>query len=92
MSAPTMTDTTPAVQVFQLHRDHDVTGFSGVGVVADGVIWPDGTVCMRWRGEERTTVFGDSIAQIERIHGHGGATRVVLLADLTKESAAWTAV
>ena len=33
-----ITDTTPVVRVFQLHRDHDVTGYSGVGVVADGVI------------------------------------------------------
>ena len=87
----TTTDTTPPVQVFQLHRDRDVTGFSGVGVVADGVVWPDGTVSMRFRGQERTTVVGDSIEQIERIHGHGGATRVVMLADLSKGSPAWNA-
>lgn len=28
---------------FQLHRDHDITGVSGPGVVADGVLFPDGT-------------------------------------------------
>ena len=87
----TTTESTPAVRVFQLHRDRDVTGFSGVGVVADGVIWPDGTVCLRWRGLLRTTVTADCIGDIETIHGHDGATRVVLLADLSEGSAAWTA-
>jgi type IV secretory pathway TraG/TraD family ATPase VirD4 len=41
------------VRFFQLHRDADPTGFSGTGVVADGVVWPDGTVSMRWRGPIR---------------------------------------
>ncbi len=68
-------------RLFELHRDVDVTGFSGVGVVADGVIWPDGTVSMRWRGEIATTTEAACVAHIERIHGHGGATRVVLVDD-----------
>ncbi|MEU2258546.1 hypothetical protein ABZ540_35875 [Nocardia xishanensis] len=72
---------TGGVRVFQLHRDRDLTGISGTGVVADGVVWPDGTVSMRWRGEVRTTVEAARIEDIETIHGHGGATRVVLLAD-----------
>ncbi|WP_280218998.1 hypothetical protein [Nocardia neocaledoniensis] len=76
------------VRVFQLVRDVDVTGFSGVGVVADGVVWPDGAVSMRWRGPLRTTVTADCIADIQTIHGHDGATRVVW-ADLG--GAAWTA-
>ena len=87
----TTTDTTPPVQVFQLHRTTDVTGYSGVGVVADGVIWPDGTVCLRWRGPLRTTVTADCIGDIETIHGHDGATRVVMLAAQSEGSAAWTA-
>jgi hypothetical protein len=74
----TSTETPCSVRVFQLHRDRDLTGCSGTGVVADGVIWPDGTVSMRWRGPVRTTVQADRLADIEAIHGHGGATRVVL--------------
>lgn len=31
-------------RLFELQRDVDVTGYSGVGVVADGVIWPDGKI------------------------------------------------
>lgn len=68
-------------RLFQLHRDVDVTGFSGTGVVADGVIWPDGTVSMRWRGEVRTTTEAACMAHIQTIHGHDGATRVVLADD-----------
>lgn len=83
-----MATETAGVRVFQLVRDVDVTGVSGVGVVADGVIWPDGAVSMRWRGQLRTTVTADCIDDIQTIHGHGGATRVVWV-DLG--GAAWTA-
>ena len=79
-----MATETAGVRVFQLVRDVDITGFSGVGVVADGVIWPDGAVSMRWRGAIRTTVEAQRLADIEIIHGHDGATRVVLTADLTE--------
>ncbi|MEU0876818.1 hypothetical protein [Nocardia brasiliensis] len=65
------------VRVFELHRDLDVTGFSGVGVVADGVVWPDGTVSMRWRGPIRTTVEAACLDDIRTVHGHDGKTRVV---------------
>ncbi|MEU4345601.1 hypothetical protein AB0H00_30845 [Nocardia sp. NPDC023852] len=83
----TSVETCTGVRFFQLHRDQDVTGFSGTGVVADGVVWPDGAVSMRWRGEIRTTVEAARIEDIETIHGHDGATRVVLLADLTEGGA-----
>ncbi|WP_280507262.1 hypothetical protein [Nocardia flavorosea] len=85
------TETTTGVQFFQLHRNEDVTGFSGTGVVADGVVWPDGTVSMRWRGPVRTTVEAASLTDIQTIHGHGGATRVVLVAGVSTGGAAWTA-
>ncbi|MGW4071393.1 hypothetical protein [Nocardia grenadensis] len=75
------TETTTDVQLFQLHRDRDLTGYSGTGVVADGVVWPDGTVSMRWRGPVRTTVEAASLTDIELIHGHDGATHVVIAAD-----------
>lgn len=85
-----ISETTAQVRFFQLHRDRDITGFSGTGVVADGVVWPDGTVSMRWRGPVRTTVEAACLDDIRSVHGHDGATRVVVLADLTG-GAAWTA-
>ncbi|MGW5312912.1 hypothetical protein ACWEQ0_23890 [Nocardia thailandica] len=81
-------ETAPGVRVFRLVRDRDVTGFSEAGHVADGVVWPDGTVSLRWRGPLRTTVTADCIDDIQTIHGHDGATRVVWS---EIGGAAWTA-
>lgn len=64
-------------KLFQLQRDTDVTGASGTGRVADGVLWPDGTVTVRWRGKHRSTVNWDRIEDAEAVHGHGGAPRIV---------------
>lgn len=67
---------------FELHRDEDVSGVSGVGVVAEGVAFSDdGPVAMRWRGAWPTSVvFHDrGVASLELIHGHGGRTRIVWL-------------
>jgi hypothetical protein len=62
---------------FHLERDTDITGASGTGHVADGVVWPDGTVTVRWRGELKSTVNWDRLEDAETVHGHGGATRIV---------------
>lgn len=59
---------------FQLVRNHDVSGISGTGIVADGVQFPDGTVVIRWRGERQSTVVWPGIEDVEAIHGHSGAT------------------
>ena len=47
-------------RTFELHRDRDVSGVSGVGVVADGVAFPDGLSVVRWRGERQSTVVWPS--------------------------------
>lgn len=67
---------------FELHRDTDITGVSGTGLVADGVVFPDGTAVLRWRvGQWPTSaVFHDrGMASVEAVHGHSGATRIVFL-------------
>lgn len=64
---------------FQLHRDQDITGVSGTGVVADGVLFPDGAVAIRWRGDRPSTVAWGSIEDAYHVHAHGGATRFVWL-------------
>ncbi|MEU7154105.1 hypothetical protein AB0B15_39750 [Streptomyces sp. NPDC045456] len=68
---------TPAARLFTLERDRDLSGISGTGTVADGVVWPDGTVSIRWRGDRPSTVAWNSLADAEYVHGHGGATRFV---------------
>ncbi|MGV9803909.1 hypothetical protein ACWDTP_38320, partial [Mycobacterium sp. NPDC003449] len=67
----------PVHRVFGLQRDHDPTGVSGTGHVADGAEWPDGTVTIRWRGERPSTVNWTSLDDAMAIHGHGGATRII---------------
>ncbi|MFE5853564.1 hypothetical protein ACFQ61_10170 [Streptomyces sp. NPDC056500] len=62
---------------FHLQRHTDVTGASGTGRVADGVLWPDGTVSIRWRGDRPSVVFWQSLADAEAVHGHGGATEII---------------
>ncbi|MGC5534272.1 hypothetical protein [Streptomyces sp. SR-10] len=63
---------------FHLQRAIDVTGVSGTGHVADGVLWPDGTASVRWAGERTSIVFWDGgMADAEAVHGHGGATVIV---------------
>lgn len=59
-----------------------MSGVSGTGVVAEGAIFSSAagsTGVTRWRGERGSTVAWDHAGDIEPIHGHGGATRVVLL-------------
>ncbi|MFD4596778.1 hypothetical protein ACFWPQ_01970 [Streptomyces sp. NPDC058464] len=64
---------------FYLHHDVDITGASGTGRVADGVLWTDGTATLRWLGGKASTVHWDRIEDAEAIHGHGGHTRIVWL-------------
>jgi len=63
---------------FTLQRDVDVTGVSGTGTVADGIMWPDGTASVRWRGDHPSIVFWDrGWESVQHVHGHGGHTRLV---------------
>lgn len=61
---------------FRLVREHDVSGVSGTGVVAEGVQFADGACCIRWGGDHRSTVVWDSVTDALAIHGHGGATHI----------------
>jgi hypothetical protein len=64
--------------LFTLQRHVDVSGTSGTGVVAQGVIFDDGTVAMRWLPNgARSTCLYTSIEDVLAIHGHGGRTVVV---------------
>lgn len=65
---------------FELHRDEDVSGVSGTGVVAEGVAFSnDGPVALRWTSNWPTSVvFHDKgIESLEAVHGHNGRTRIV---------------
>lgn len=66
-----------AVRTFEFQRDRDLTGVSGTGVVADGVVFDDGVAVVRWRGDRRSTVVWSSVEEAIAVHGHDGATRLV---------------
>ena len=66
------------MKAFYVRRDEDVHGNTGIGIVAEGVIFTDGRGAMRWLNEVATTVTFEDIKQIERIHGHSGKTVVVI--------------
>jgi hypothetical protein len=69
------------MRMFELHREVDHNGHSGIGVVASGVEFSDGMVVMRWAGVWPTSVVfhEKGIASVEHLHGHGGDTKVVFL-------------
>ena len=52
------------MKVFNIERQDDKTGLSGLGVVAQGVEFDDGTCVVRWMGKIKTTVMHDNMESI----------------------------
>lgn len=67
------------MRTFIVFRSADPTGVSGVGVVAEGIEFHDGTVAMRWRGMHRSTVVWKNLGEAVAIHGHDGRTEFRIL-------------
>lgn len=69
-----------SARLFTLVRTEDVSGVSGVsglGTVAEGIVFTDGRVALRWCvGAHRSTVTWDSIDAVIAVHGHDGRTTV----------------
>lgn len=61
---------------FILNRKVDVSGVSGTGIIADGVLCPDGQVVLSWRGRFHTLEICPTLETVLVIHGHGGATTI----------------
>jgi hypothetical protein len=50
---------------------------SGTGVVADGIIWIDGWVSLKWRGSPSSVpATFESVDALLAVHGHGNKTRL----------------
>lgn len=66
------------MRAFRLVREVDVSGVSGTGAVAEGIEFSDGTVVLRWLSDWPTSVVFHQrgIESVEKVHGHGGATRI----------------
>lgn len=65
------------IRTFKLHRHEDASGVSGIGVVAEGVIFSNTKVIVSWLTIHKSMTVFDSLAEMLAIHGHGGATVVV---------------
>lgn len=64
-------------RLFHLVRHADVSGVSGTGTVAEGVLWSDGAVSLRWRGQwPATSAWEGGLEAVLAVHGHSGATEV----------------
>lgn len=61
---------------FVLDRTEDHSGVSGVGLVAEGVMFSDGTAALRWVVGLRSTALYNSMNDLVAIHGHNGSTQV----------------
>lgn len=66
----------PSPRMFQLIRNRDISGVSGTGPVAEGVVYTDGTVALRWYGANAATAVWPSLEAVLAVHGHQGATEV----------------
>ncbi|UQN06307.1 hypothetical protein [Deinococcus sp. QL22] len=67
------------MQRFQLVRTQDVSGSSGIGVVAEGVVFSDGAAVLRWRVPPFSTGFYASVDDLIQVHGHEGRTTLQVI-------------
>lgn len=79
------------MRLLHLERDDDVSGVSGIGRVAEGVEFPDGTVVLQWNTVVKSLVVYQSVEDLTHIVGHGGRTRVVFDdVELVQEYEVWS--
>lgn len=71
------------LRTFKVRRTNDGSGTSGVGDVAVGVVFPDGTTVVQWQTRARSVVIYSSWVDALYIHGHGDDTGFVFDADPT---------
>lgn len=65
------------IRIFYFERDEDVSGTSGIGRVAEGVILTNTKVVLSWLTIHKSVAIFDSYAEMEAVHGHDGRTRIV---------------
>ena len=65
------------LRTFHLFRHEDVSGVSGVGIVAEGLIFSTGKVVIQWTTDHHSIVIYDSLEDAIAIHGHGGKTEFI---------------
>jgi hypothetical protein len=69
--------TKPRSQFFYLQRNVDVSGVSVVGIVAEGVVFPNGRVGMTWLSKTPSVTVHNEILAAQFVHSHGGNTEFI---------------
>jgi len=59
---------------FTLNRVEDVTGISGIGPVAEGIQFSDGSCVLHWRPPYSCTIVHSSIENVKAVHCHADRT------------------
>jgi (p)ppGpp synthase/HD superfamily hydrolase len=62
-------------RTFKLYRTEDVSGVSGTGIVAEGVIFTNGKCVVTWYGKISSITIYNTFTECEAIHGHEGKTK-----------------
>lgn len=62
---------------FVLSRKEDVSGTSGEGIVAEGVMFSNGRASLHWLTQLTSIAIYDNMETLDKIHGHDGRTEVV---------------
>lgn len=65
------------MRTFHLHRTEDVSGVSGVGIIAEGTLYTNTKVVISWLTVHKSMAIYDSLAEMEAIHGHDARTKIV---------------
>jgi hypothetical protein len=66
----------PELKRFYLERVEDVSGTSGTGIVAAGVVYPSGAAVIEWTTVVKSISIYHSVAELDAIHSHEGRTVV----------------
>ena len=68
------------MKLYEMIRDEDVSGVSGTGPVGEIVEFESGWVAVSFYGytaDVPNVIVYSKLADAEKIHGHGGRTRIV---------------
>jgi hypothetical protein len=66
------------IRLFHFERLEDVSGVSGLGFVAEGVLFTDtGEIVIHWLGKHGSINIYHSVDDLLHIHGHEGRTKLI---------------
>jgi len=64
------------MRTFVLNRTVDISGVSGVGVVAEGVQFAGGMIALHWLSSTPSVNIYRNVEEMLHIHGHEGGTAI----------------